>query len=364
MAGMDLMADNGEATKEFFKRVGSSPVPRPRRGRRDDTAATPPQQPESATETASVGAKRWAANHDTFWGATQTYDELPAGLYRTGMSPNVGPILVQMVASTDNLLVLPDAEAEGIIAEFKRFWKLKAEFSKHGFLHKRGFLLWGPPGSGKTSCLQLLIKELIDTHGGIVLFLDHPGTAVACIQMARQIEPNRPIIAIMEDLDALIERHGEGEYLALLDGEAQVDNIVFVASTNYPELLDRRFVDRPSRFDTICYVGMPTADARRAYFMAKVDDVDEAELEDWVAATDGLSIAHLKELIIAVRCFGQSLHGKGGVAERLQSMHECVPSSDKAPDRRRAGILSFGSIGAKIEERIREERVRQNGAAS
>jgi SpoVK/Ycf46/Vps4 family AAA+-type ATPase len=118
--------------------------------------------------------------------------------------------------------------------------------------------------------------------------------------------------------DALIERHGENEFLALLDGEAQVDNIVFLSSTNYPERLDRRFVDRPSRFDTIKYIGMPSAGARHLFLNAKEPSLTPEELDLWVERTEGFSIAHLKELIIAVRCFRQPF------AEALDGLSKCT----------------------------------------
>ncbi len=292
----------------------------------------------SVSNTVSLtGDRRWAASHDTFWGATQTYDELPPGLYRCDMAPNIGPVLIRQNVSTDNLLELPDDATTSIVAEFEAFWKLEDEFRARGFMHKRGFLLWGPPGSGKTSCVQLLVKRLVEEVSGVVLFLDHPGCAAQCLSMARKIEPKRPMIAIMEDIDALVGKYGESEYLALLDGEAQVDNIVFLASTNYPERLDRRLVDRPSRFDTIRYVGMPTAAARRSYFKAKEPSISEVELDAWVQATDGLSIAHLKELIIAVRCFKQPL---ADVSARLEKMHGRKPSSEETPDSPIVGFMS------------------------
>lgn len=289
----------------------------------------------------TTGAKRWAANHDTFWGATQTYDQLPSGVYRCSVNPQIGPVLLKIGVETDNLLDLPDDDSAAIIREFEQFWKLEPEFRKRGFLMKRGFLLWGPPGSGKTSTIHLLCRRLVQDSGGIILLIEEPYAAAQCLQMARQIEPKRPIIAIMEDIDALIERFGETQFLALLDGEAQVDNIVFVASTNYPERLDRRFVDRPSRFDTIRYIGMPSAAARKVYFEAKEPSLIEDELDAWVEASEGFSIAHLKEMIIAVRCFGQSL---SKVTERLEEMQSRKPTSDDYPGKQ-IGFNGLNRLG-------------------
>ena len=322
--------------KEFYQQVGTNAnvLGTPMRST-GVQANQVPDVPMEAPRMAMTGAKRWAANHETFWGATQTYDELPAGLYRCGYSPQIGPILKKVGVETDSLLELPDDDSAAIVREFEQFWTLEPEFRRRGFLMKRGFLLWGPPGSGKTSTIQLLVKRLIQQNDGIVLMIEVPEESASCLQMARQIEPKRPIIAVMEDIDALIDRFGENQYLAMLDGEAQVDNIVFVASTNYPERLDRRFVDRPSRFDTVRYIGMPSADARRVYFSAKEPSLQGDELDAWVKASEGFSIAHLKEMIIAVRCFEQPLEE---VTARLELMHSRKPTSEDAPDKNHAGF--------------------------
>lgn len=330
--------------QEFFEKVGTG-AGGPRRGYTGENVAVAPApspMPDHPPMAATTGAKRWAANHDVFWGATQTYDALPPGLYRCGVSANVGPILHQLTVETDNLLELPDEDSAGIVTEFEKFWTLETEFRKRGFLMKRGFLLWGPPGSGKTSTVHLLVKRLITNSAGIIIVVENPHEAAVCLQMARQIEPKRPMIAIMEDIDALIERFGENQFLALLDGEAQVDNIVFVASTNYPERLDQRFVDRPSRFDTIRYIGMPSAAAREVYLQAKEPSLEGEELEAWVRASNGFSIAHLKEMIIAVRCFGQPL---AEVTARLEAMHSRKPTSADSPDKQRVGFAMTNGHG-------------------
>ena len=196
--------------------------------------------------------------------------------------------------------------------------------------------------SGKTCSLMLMAKRLVLDQEGVVVILDQPQVAAACLQMARKIEPKRPMIAIMEDLDALVQKYGENEYLALLDGEAQVDNICMLGTTNYPENLDPRFTDRPSRFDTIRYVGMPSAAARRLYLSTKEPSLEGDELETWVEASDGFSVAHLKEMIVAVKCFDQPLEV---AVKRLSAMRERRPNSEDSPERRRMGILGGAQLG-------------------
>jgi SpoVK/Ycf46/Vps4 family AAA+-type ATPase len=142
------------------------------------------------------------------------------------------------------------------------------------------------------------------------------------------------MITIMEDLDALVQQHGDHGFLALLDGETQISNVVHVATTNYPEYLDKRFVDRPSRFDTIMRVGMPSPQARRVYFKAKESSLDDVTLERWVKRTDDYSIAHLREVIIAIKCFGQN---EDAVFNRLDGMRQQKIESDGSGGQR-AGV--------------------------
>lgn len=336
------MSDNG-----FHERVGRN-IPDARTykllsgadaGQGDPAAAK--ELPHSAAAVAQLGHSRWATRGDVHYGVGDVRDELLPGLYRCEVSEISGPVLVKQRIETDSLLELPDDAGASVLAEFASFWQIADKFAERGFLHKRGFLLWGPPGSGKTSTLQLMIKRVVGELAGVVLMLERPEAAAACLQLARKIEPRRPMIAIMEDIDALVMRHGEHEFLALLDGEAQVDKIVFLATTNYPERLDPRFVDRPSRFDTIRYIPMPSAPARRVYLKAKEPGLTEEELDRWVAVSDGFSVAHLKEFIIAVKCFGQPLEQ---VAERLAAMRERRPTSEDAPHRRGAGFFAGGVL--------------------
>lgn len=310
----------------FFEIAGSK-VGERRAVRGHDEAAIAAPTPAGREGLVVNGRRSWAEADGIFWGTPQSHDRLPSGLYRMDVYPNMGPVFVDLRNDTDDLVALPDSESQKILDEIRLFKGLRAAFKKHGFLYKRGILMWGPPGSGKTCTLQQLVKMLREEHDGIAVLVDRPSTAATCLQALRRIEPERQVVAIMEDLDALTERYGESEYLALLDGESQVDNIVYIATTNYPEKLDRRFVDRPSRFDTIRYIGMPSAEARGTYLKAKVPDLPE--VPDYVAASDGFSIAHLRELIVLTQCFGMSL---ANAAKRLRASIQNKPSSARLPD--------------------------------
>lgn len=127
----------------------------------------------------------------------------------------------------------------------------------------------------------------------------------------------------------------EAPYLAMLDGDMQISGVVKVATTNCPERLDPCFVDRPGRFDRITECPMPSAGARRAYIEAKAPEIGEAKREQWVKKTDGLSLGHLRELIVAHLGLGED---DDAVIQRLTEMHARAPSSDR---------LSGGKVGFK-----------------
>lgn len=303
---------------DFGSLVGSQINNRPQ------TYATAEAPTDSNWAQIAASARCWAQNGDAFFPVTEVVNELPPGAYRCRAS-NQGPYLERMPIEIDSLLTLPDSAVETLLAEFKKFWTLRKNFSERGFTFKRGLLMWGPPGSGKTSAIWQMTQALVTLHQGVVVFVENPNLASTCIGLLRRIEPERPMITIMEDLDALVSQHGDHGFLALLDGETQISNVVHVATTNYPEYLDRRFVDRPSRFDTIMRVGMPSADARRVYFRAKEPSLDDVTLERWVNRTEDYSIAHLREVIIAIKCFGQP---EDAVFDRMDDMRQSKLESD------------------------------------
>lgn len=258
----------------------------------------------------------WSVGADgSLWQAYKTVGAAPAGVYEVGLSTRLGIVLEPKKLKNDELIELPGHGCEDVMLEIKKFWELRDKFEERGLTHKRGVLLYGDPGTGKTSILNLLIKQMVEKIGGIVLMQKDLSNMAAGLQLVRSREPNRPIMMVFEDIDDM--RSQESSMLALLDGENQVNGVVTVATTNYLDRLPSRIRQRPSRFDLVIEVDMPGAEARREYLNVKEPSLQGPELEQWVNKTEGYSLAAIKELIILSRVYGVELES---ALERLKKL--------------------------------------------
>lgn len=256
-------------------------------------------------------ARQWRVNDGQYRPVGMTSTKIKAGIYE--FNDDMGLVLQPVDVVTDDLIELPDPTCAHVLAGIEKFWAIENRYREHGLLYKRSVGLYGPPGGGKTATLILLGRRLIKKDGLVIMFNGYTDDGLALL---RRIEPKRRIVCIMEELDSIIH-NWEPEVLSLLDGEAQVDGIVYVATTNHFEKLPLTLVNRPSRFDEWISVGMPSPASRTAYLEKVAPQLSEKELKQWVTDTKGFSIAHLKELAAAVLCLE---HPYEQVLERLQKM--------------------------------------------
>jgi hypothetical protein len=226
---------------------------------------------------------------------------------------------------TDDLIEFPESISASVLAEVERFWSMGERFARLGFAHRRGYLFYGKQGCGKSSLIHQIIGRVVDA-GHVAFFCAYPVWFSMALARFREVEPERPVVCVFEDIDATIKQYGDSELLQLLDGNRQVNKVVNLASTNYPERLDRRIIARPRRFDRLIKIESPGAELREAYFARKLPELTPAELARWVELSDGLPFASLTELVISVECLGHEL---GDAAESLRELDRHTPSSDQ-----------------------------------
>lgn len=207
---------------------------------------------------------------------------------------------------TDNLYDIEETVTGEVISSLEAFWEKEELFKKYGFVHKRGILLYGAPGTGKTSLIGQICNKAIEDFNAVCLFSQDMGHLGAAAKVIATQEPGRRIIVVIEDVDNYLE-WSEVELLSMLDGENQVNNIVYLATTNYVTELPPRIANRPSRFDRLVKVGTPSARAREQYLLSVAPDLDKALVSELAEKTEGLSFAHLKEAFISTVILGNTV---------------------------------------------------------
>ena len=272
----------------------------------------------------SISLTQWAVcQPHTYKPVSTTFPKLQSGVYSVGVSQYHGIIYTKKSICVDDLLRFPDSVSDKILGEITTFWGKGKNFQEHGFLHRRGYLLHGPAGSGKTCLVQQIIADIVKADGLVFQCSNHPAVFNDGLSQFRKVEPERPIVCLFEDIDAIVEEHGEDEILTLLDGENQIDRVLNIATTNYPEKLDRRLVARPRRFDRVIEIGMPSPAVRKMYFEKKLN-VSAEEIDKWVLASDTFSFAACAELVISVCCFEKKFEE---AVKDLKAMMAAVLSS-------------------------------------
>jgi hypothetical protein len=277
--------------------------------------------------------------NDEYAPAYITVLQVPSGVYEIGWNPNIQThTLRKQPFKTDELYHLPSPEITDILEDIENFWNRSDKYKQYNFIHKRGILMYGEPGCGKSGIIQLISQKLIE-RGGIVINVkdeEDVDRFTTFISTFRKVEPDRPLVVLLEDIDSIASesRYQTARLLNILDGVKQIEGVVYIATTNYPEKLQERITNRPSRFDRRYKVEPPNKEIRKAYIKNKLSDEDikGIDIDEWVKKTEGMSLSHLKEVVVSVIVMGRTFEE---TINNLQSLSE-------KPRIKGSGSVGFG----------------------
>ena len=241
-------------------------------------------------------------------------------VFEDGYWEKSGELFKSISAATFDNLVLPEALREEIERELPGFFAAREMYESYGVPWKRGVLLHGPPGNGKTHA----VKAMVNASGRPCLY-------VKSLEAGYGTEHDRirsvfgrarraaPCVLVFEDLDSLVDDDNRSFFLNELDGFEVNTGLAVLATTNHPEKLDPALLDRPSRFDRKYHFDLP-ARRERARFVAAWNGrlreemrLTHAAAEALVRQTKGFSFAYLKELFLSSMMQWMEARARGGM---------------------------------------------------
>jgi transitional endoplasmic reticulum ATPase len=173
-------------------------------------------------------------------------------------------------------------------------WPLKKpeSFKRIGITPPKGVLVFGPPGCGKTLLARAVATEseanFISVKGPEVLSKWVGESEKAIREVFRKARTAAPAIIFFDEIDAIAPIRGRSggdshvtervisQLLTEMDGLESMKDIVVIAATNRPDLIDRALI-RTGRFDRFVYVGAPDSDSRKEIFDIYTEDMPLAE---------------------------------------------------------------------------------------
>src|SRR5258706_4421864 len=201
-------------------------------------------------------------------------------------------------------IVLPPGALERVERHAVGFSRVKDELVKAGRSLHRGVLLYGPPGTGKTLTIMYLATQM---PGRTVILTSGLGMGrIASIgPIARDLAP---ATVVVEDVDLIAQERGLPgmqtnpllfELMNQMDGLADDADVLFILTTNRPDILEPALAARPGRVDLVLELPVPDAEGRRRLLAlyARGLDLDGVRLDEYVDATEGASPAYIKELL-------------------------------------------------------------------
>jgi hypothetical protein len=204
--------------------------------------------------------------------------------------------------SRDRVILPPDV-LDGVERQVLGVARHAGRLLASGQHLKRGVLLHGAPGTGKTHTIRYLLGQL----SGVTVVVLSGGAlhliAEAC-SVARTLQPS---VIVVEDVDLIAEQRdfGMGEHPLLfqllneMDGLGEDLDVTFLLTTNRADLLEPALAERPGRVDHAALLPVPDADARRRLLRLYQGNLvlDLADADTAISRTEGVTASFMKELL-------------------------------------------------------------------
>ncbi len=227
----------------------------------------------------------------------QTSDDVPPGYYemvQIGVDIAIRPKKIAQDSYVDMSGILSE-----VIDDIAWWLKSSKEYKDLGMRWRRGLLLYGPPGNGKTRTVLQAVDKFKDVARVIEL------SDISLADDFRTLLGSGPVIFLIEEITEITNREGLQALLNFLDGVDAWDNAMVIATTNYPEQLPGNVVDRPSRFDRLYMVDNPSVENRRRYLSTFLDAAEVTT--HLIDITKDYSIAYLRELVVQHKLYNKSI---------------------------------------------------------
>lgn len=277
---------------------------------------------------------------EDFTGLVRVYDakgtvkkpvELPSGCYTHQPGSHSGSPPERLVPTElrKDSYIKMESIYNPLVDDIKAFLANEAIYRQIGTIYKRGLLLYGPPGEGKTSLIRCLAKNELPADAVVIFFEVMPSPSF--IEHLKLTLSTRMKFFIFEELANMIENARLERVLDFLDGEKSIDKTCMIATTNYPERLPGNIVERPSRFDKLYKMGHPKSSERKlllTHYLTRIPTDEEVKM------TEGLSTAALKECCFLIHLRGMTME----LATKALKKHSELVKSDFADPKKQMGL--------------------------
>jgi hypothetical protein len=199
-------------------------------------------------------------------------------------------------------VILPEGLLDRVSEHVLGIAEHRAVLAAHGQHLKRGILLFGPPGTGKTHTMRYLLSQ----SPGTTVVLLSGGSLQFIHDAAKVARAHQPAIVVLEDCDLIAEDRSFGpmakpllfEVLDALDGIDADADVAFLLTTNRVEQLERALSQRPGRVDLAAEIPLPDTEGRRALLRLYASGLfTDAAVDEAAGRTDGTTASFTKELV-------------------------------------------------------------------